>query len=73
MFKKIKEILKLYKNWFFSIIKILVFICMMIFLLIVMVLSAPFITSTTVQTVLKNMFDKITGVMYWCDKRLNVG
>ena len=63
MLQKIKEILKLYKNWFFSIIKILIFICMMIFLLIVIVLSAPFITSTKVQTVLQNMFDKIVGFM----------
>lgn len=64
MIKKIKKVLNLYKNWFFSIIKILVFICMMIFLLITIVLSAPFITSTKVQTVLQNMFDNTERFMY---------
>ena len=64
MIKKIKKVLNLYKNWFLSILKILVFICMMIFLLIAIVLSAPFITSTKVQTVLQNMFDNTERFMY---------
>lgn len=64
MVKKIKEILKLYKNWFFSILKSLFFICLLTIGLAVIILSAPFITSTKVQTVLQNMFDKIMRFMY---------
>jgi hypothetical protein len=52
-------ILKLYKNWFLSIIKIFLFICALIFCLIVIIASAPIISSKEVQNMLQNMFDKI--------------
>lgn len=64
MWPKIKEILNLYKNWFLSILKILFFICLLTIYLVVIMLSAPFITSTKVQTVLQNMFDKIIRFIY---------
>lgn len=64
MWRKIKDILNLYKNWFLSIVKSLFFICLLIIGLAVIILSAPFIASTKVQTVLQNMFDKIMGFMY---------
>ena len=64
MLQKIKDILNLYKNWFLSILKSLFFICLLTMGLAVMILSAPFITSTKVQTVLQNMFDKIMRFMY---------
>lgn len=64
MWQRIKNVLNLYKNWFFSIIKILVFICILILGLTVIILSAPFIISTKVQTVLQNMFDKIIRFMW---------
>lgn len=59
MWQRIKNILNLYKYWFLSIIKCLFFICLLIMGLTVIILSAPFIISTKVQTVLQNMFDKI--------------
>ena len=64
MWQKIKNFLNLYKNWFLSILKGLFFICLFIMGLAVIILSAPFITSTKVQTVLQNMFDKIMRFMY---------
>lgn len=64
MWQKIKKILNLYKNWFLSIVKCLFFICLLIMGLTVIILSAPFIISTKVQTVLQNMFDKIIGFMW---------
>ena len=64
MWQKIKKILNLYKNWFLSILKGLFFICLLTMGLAVIILSAPFITSTKVQTVLQNMFDKIMEFMY---------
>lgn len=64
MWQKIKKILNLYKNWFLSILKSLFFICLLTMGLAVIILSAPFITSTKVQTVLQNMFDKIMRFMY---------
>lgn len=64
MWKKIKNVLNLYKNWFLSIVKSLFFIFLLTMGLVVIILSAPFITSTKVQTVLQNMFDKIMGFMY---------
>lgn len=64
MWQKIKKVLNLYKNWFLSIFKILFFICLLTMSLAVLILSAPFITSTKVQTVLQNMFDKIMRFMY---------
>lgn len=64
MWQKIKKVLNLYKNWFLSILKILFFICLITMSLAVLILSAPFIISTKVQTVLQNMFDKIIGFMY---------
>lgn len=64
MFEKIKKVLNLYKNWFLSTLKILFLIGLLAMFLVVIILSAPFITSTKVQTVLQNMFDKIIGFMY---------
>lgn len=64
MWQKIKKVLNLYKNWFLSIVKSLFFICLLTMGLSVIILSAPFITSTKVQTVLQNMFDKIMRFMY---------
>lgn len=64
MWQKIKNVLNLYKNWFLSILKSLFFICLLTMGLAVIILSAPFITSTKVQTVLQNMFDKIMRLMY---------
>lgn len=64
MWQKIKKVLNLYKNWFLSILKTLFFICLLTMSLAVLILSAPFITSTKVQTVLQNMFDKIMRFMY---------
>jgi hypothetical protein len=64
MWQKIKKILNLYKNWFLSILKILFLICLLIMSLTVIILSAPFIISTKVQTVLQNMFDKIIRFMW---------
>ena len=64
MWQKIKKVLNLYKNWFLLALKILFFICLLIMSLAVVILSAPFITSTKVQTVLQNMFDKIMGFMH---------
>lgn len=64
MWQKIKKVLNLYKNWFLSILKGLFFICLLTMGLAVIILSAPFITSTKVQTVLQNMFDKIMRFMY---------
>lgn len=61
---KVREVLNLYKNWFLSIVKSLFFICLLTIGLAVIILSAPFIASTKVQTVLQNMFDKIMGFMY---------
>ena len=61
---KVREVLNLYKNWFLSIVKSLFFICLLTVFLAVIILSAPFITSTKVQTVLQNMFDKIMRFMY---------
>lgn len=59
MWQRIKSVLNLYKYWFLSIVKCLFFICLLIMGLTVIILSAPFIISTKVQTVLQNMFDKI--------------
>ena len=70
---KVREILNLYKNWFLSIVKSLLFLALQIIGLAVIILSAPFIVSTKVQTVLQNMFDKIMRFMYWCGRRLSVG
>ena len=64
MWQKIKKVLNLYKYWFLSIIKTLFFICLLTIGLAVIILSAPFIISTKVQTVLQNMFDKIMRFMY---------
>ena len=64
MWQKIKKVLNLYKNWFLSTLKILFFICLLTMSLAIVILSAPFITSTKVQTVLQNMFDKIMRFMY---------
>lgn len=64
MWQKIKNVLNLYKYCFLSILKILFFICLLIIGLVVITLSAPFITSTKVRTVLQNMIEKIMGVMY---------
>lgn len=64
MWQRIKNILNLYKCWFLSIVKCLFFICLLIMGLTVIILSAPFIISTKVQTVLQNMFDKIIGFMW---------
>ena len=64
MWQKIKKVLNLYKNWFLSILKSLFFICLLTMGLAVIILSAPFIISTKVQTVLQNMFDKIMRFMY---------
>lgn len=61
---KVREVLNLYKNWFLSIVKNLFFICLLTMGLAVIILSAPFIVSTKVQTVLQNMFDKIMRFMY---------
>ncbi len=64
MWQKIKKVLNLYKNWFLSILKSLFFICLLTMGLAVIILSAPFIISTKVQTVLQNMFDKIMRFAY---------
>ena len=64
MWQKIKKVINLYKNWFLSILKILFFICLLTMSLTVVILSAPFIISAKVQTVLQNMFDKIMEFMY---------
>ena len=64
MWQKIKKVLNLYKNWFLSIVKCLFFICLLTMGLVVIILSAPFITSTKVQDVLQRMFDKIMRFMY---------
>ena len=64
MWQKIKKVIKLYKNWFLSILKILFFICLLTIGFIVVLLSAPFITSTKVQRFLENMINKIMGFMY---------
>ena len=64
MWQKIKEVIKLYKNWFLSVIKILVFICILILGLTVIILSAPFIISKKVQDVLQRMFDNIERFLY---------
>lgn len=64
MWQKIKNVINLYKNWFLSILKSLLFICLLTMGLAVIILSAPFITSTKVQTVLQNMFDKIMRFMW---------
>ena len=64
MWQKIKKVINLYKNWFLSILKILFFICLLTMSLAVVILSAPFIISAKVQTVLQNMFDKIMEFMY---------
>lgn len=64
MWQKIKNVLNLYKNWFLSIVKSLFFIFLLTMGLAVIILSAPFITSTKIQTVLQNMFDKIMRFMY---------
>lgn len=61
---KVREILNLYKNWFLSIVKILLFLALQTLGLAVIMLSAPFIVSTKVQTVLQNMVDKIMRFMY---------
>lgn len=61
---KVREILNLYKNWFLSIVKILLFLALQTLGLAVIILSAPFIVSTKVQTVLQNMVDKIMRFMY---------
>lgn len=61
---KVREILNLYKNWFLSIVKSLLFLALQIIGLAVIILSAPFIVSTKVQTVLQNMVDKIMRFMY---------
>lgn len=61
---KIKKVLNLYKNWFLSILKGLFFICLLTIGFIVVLLSAPFITSTKVQRFLENMINKIMGFMY---------
>ena len=64
MWQKIKKVINLYKNWFLSTLKILFFICLLTMILAVVILSAPFIISAKVQTVLQNMFDKIMEFMY---------
>ena len=64
MWQRIKNILNLYKYWFLSILKCLFFICLLTMGLTVIILSAPFIISTKVQTVLQNMFDKIIRFMW---------
>lgn len=64
MWQRIKNVLNLYKYWFLSIVKCLFFICLLIIGLTVIILSAPFIISTKVQTVLQNMFDKIIRFMW---------
>lgn len=64
MWQRIKSVLNLYKCWFLSIIKVLFFICLLTMSLAVIILSAPFIISTKVQTVLQNMFDKIIRFMW---------
>ena len=64
MWQKIKKVINLYKNWFLSILKILFFIFLLTMSLTVVILSAPFIISAKVQTVLQNMFDKIMEFMY---------
>lgn len=64
MWQKIKKVLNLYKYWFLSIVKSLFFICLLTMGLTVIILSAPFIVSTKVQTALQNMFDKIMRFMW---------
>lgn len=64
MWQKIKEVLKLYKYWFLSIVKSLFFICLLTIGLVVIILSAPFIISKKVQDVLQRIFDKIMRFMY---------
>ena len=64
MWQKIKEVIKLYKKWFLSVINTLILICFLIFGLIVMILSAPFITSKKVQNVLQCMFDDVERFLY---------
>lgn len=64
MLQKIKEVIKLYKKWFLSVINTLILICFLIFGLIVMILSAPFITSKNVQNVLQQMFDDVERFLY---------
>ena len=61
---KIKKVLNLYKNWFLSTIKILVFICILILGLTVIILSAPFIISKKVREVLQRMFGNIERFLY---------
>ena len=61
---KIKKVLNLYKNWFLSTIKILVFICILILGLTVIILSAPFIISKKVRDVLQRMFGNIERFLY---------
>ena len=63
MLEKIKKVIKLYKNWIFSILKGLFFICLLTIGFIVVLLSAPFITSTKVQRFLENMIDKILRLL----------
>lgn len=72
MRQKIKKVLKLYKYWFLSIVKSLFFICLLTIGLAVIILSAPFIISTKVQTALQNMFDKIMRFMYLWGKEMTV-
>ncbi len=64
MWQKIKEVIKLYKKWFLSVINILILICFLILGLIVIILSAPFIISKKVRDVLQRMFDNIERFLY---------